>query len=446
MSRFKRAGPSKGECWLHLLNPPPSPPAAPGTASYTAPSTGATYIVNTKPATFAAAEAFCNRNGGHLASYTSLEEQNETETNFVASGEGLGRPCAGAGITADYSAAAGVSLASPFPAGALLPGFHKSYWLGLAITDRWPLFGWLDLSPAPPRNGSALGPVYAHWGYYMPQNILEPNNIFGAEDCGVANATQAYGGAWGWSDTRCNASLPFICRVTREQPRCFSRLQYLPGSQVHRNGCMPMLNTLVPLRRSLPVVDVRLRLHQQHLHLQQHAGQPGGRLAGLPGGGRRSGVLVQRGWVAWLLAHACSGAAVLPGRRAEPDAAAAGEQSDAERYFIGTGRLLPENHTGYWMGLKGTAGGGPSSFRCGHADPPAARAPIARDPLHLMHWCTRRCRRWGDNNSFPLAYQHWGLYGGKEREPNNRWGDEQPWSHACHGSKPRRICASLRTG
>jgi hypothetical protein len=60
--------------------------AAPVTASFKAPSTGATYIVNTKPATYEAAEAFCKRNGGHLASYKSLEEQNETESFFLASG------------------------------------------------------------------------------------------------------------------------------------------------------------------------------------------------------------------------------------------------------------------------------------------------------------------------------------------------------------------------
>jgi hypothetical protein len=51
----------------------------------------------------------------------------------------------------------------------------------------------------------------------MPQNILEPNNIFGAEDCAAANSSQAYGGAWGWADAQCNISLPLICRVTRKR-------------------------------------------------------------------------------------------------------------------------------------------------------------------------------------------------------------------------------------
>jgi hypothetical protein len=84
----------------------PRPPAAPGTASFTAPSSGATYVVNTKPATFDAAEAFCNRNGGHLASFKSLEEQNETETYFIASGEGVAAVyCTGVAVDSDAAAA-----------------------------------------------------------------------------------------------------------------------------------------------------------------------------------------------------------------------------------------------------------------------------------------------------------------------------------------------------
>ncbi len=116
------------------------------------------------------------------------------------------------------------------PAGALLPGFHRLYWLGLAVATRWPAFTWLDLSPQPPLNttrgaafdesfGGSPG-VYAHWGYYMPQNIIEPNNLTGLEECAVANASQTYGSAWGWADTRCSASLPYMCRITREQGCC----------------------------------------------------------------------------------------------------------------------------------------------------------------------------------------------------------------------------------
>jgi hypothetical protein len=34
-------------------------------------STNATYVLNTVPLAAAAAEAFCNDNGGHLASYSA---------------------------------------------------------------------------------------------------------------------------------------------------------------------------------------------------------------------------------------------------------------------------------------------------------------------------------------------------------------------------------------
>jgi hypothetical protein len=35
------------------------------------------------------------------------------------------------------------------------------------------------------------------------------------ERCGVANVTQAYDGAWGWSDTLCSESYIHICRIMR---------------------------------------------------------------------------------------------------------------------------------------------------------------------------------------------------------------------------------------
>jgi hypothetical protein len=98
-----------------------------------------------------------------------------------------------------------------------------------------------------------------------------------------------------------------------------------------------------------------------------------------------------------------------------------------ESYYISTGRLLPEFHQGYWLGLKGTAGGGPSSFRCvprAAAGEAPSGGPGWAVPVRLEgHWLQRRapgCCRWADNSSSPLAYQHWGLYNGKEREPNNR--------------------------
>jgi hypothetical protein len=100
----------------------------------------------------------------------------------------------------------------------LLLGFHKFYWIGAQVppVNSWPNFEWIDGTPGP--NGwhrpNVTG-TYHHWGYYMPQNIIEPNNIFKQENCAGANHTQAWAGAWGWSDTKCDVSYPFLCRKNR---------------------------------------------------------------------------------------------------------------------------------------------------------------------------------------------------------------------------------------
>jgi hypothetical protein len=47
----------------------------------------------------------------------------------------------------------------------------------------------------------------------MPQNLLEPNNIYPPENCVGANMSESFDGAWGWSDTRCSQRWPALCRV-----------------------------------------------------------------------------------------------------------------------------------------------------------------------------------------------------------------------------------------
>ena len=91
--------------------------------------------------------------------------------------------------------------------GALLPGYHTFYWMGLNVTGSWPRFNWIDGLAGPNRS------TYQHWGYYMPQNILEPNNIFPPENCAGANFTQAYDIAWAWSDASCSVKAPYICKA-----------------------------------------------------------------------------------------------------------------------------------------------------------------------------------------------------------------------------------------
>jgi hypothetical protein len=64
--------------------------------------------------------------------------------------------------------------------------------------------------PGPNATGT-----YQHWGYYMPQNIIEPNNMFGQEFCCGANYTEAWNSSWGWADTRCDRPSSYMCKQLR---------------------------------------------------------------------------------------------------------------------------------------------------------------------------------------------------------------------------------------
>jgi hypothetical protein len=69
--------------------PSADPAAAP---SFTTSTTNVTFFLNTSLATFAEAEEACQVAGGHLASYSSLEEQAEVEQHYVHKGWFL-KPC-----------------------------------------------------------------------------------------------------------------------------------------------------------------------------------------------------------------------------------------------------------------------------------------------------------------------------------------------------------------
>jgi hypothetical protein len=48
----------------------------------------------------------------------------------------------------------------------------------------------------------------------MPGKVPEPNRMTrGQELCVAANLSQAYSGAWGWSDEPCALRLPSICEL-----------------------------------------------------------------------------------------------------------------------------------------------------------------------------------------------------------------------------------------
>jgi hypothetical protein len=53
----------------------PACAAAAAGYQYISPVSGATFVLDTKPANFTTAEAYCNTQGGHLVYYTSVEEQ-----------------------------------------------------------------------------------------------------------------------------------------------------------------------------------------------------------------------------------------------------------------------------------------------------------------------------------------------------------------------------------
>lgn len=159
--------------------------AAPGTFTYNSPVSNYTYTFNTQNMTFAEGEAFCEGIGGHLVTYSSQEEQTDAEQYFITQG-------------------------------MLMPGFHAFYWMGLT-TENWPTFFWTDQTPY------TANVSWDNWGYYMPQNIREPNNIFKEEFCAGANFsernTNLKPAIWGWADTKCNAKYPIMCRKNRESQR-----------------------------------------------------------------------------------------------------------------------------------------------------------------------------------------------------------------------------------
>ncbi len=116
--------------------------------------------------------------------------------------------------------------------GWLLPTFHRRYWIGvnattLASTSPATMsggqvqtspakFAWLDKAA-----GAPYGQAYQHWG--RAGNILEPNNLLGSENCGLANASAAYSLAWGWADFNCKISAPFICKTQGGPPPASAR-------------------------------------------------------------------------------------------------------------------------------------------------------------------------------------------------------------------------------
>jgi hypothetical protein len=163
---------------------------------YTSKRFGATYIFNSTAANFTNAENACLDFGSHLVSWRSQAEQAEVESFYTNNG-------------------------------FMFPTYHRFYWMGLqagrsmapadlmaTFGSRWPNFTYTDKSPAPGTPNA-----YTHWGRYQPLNFPEPDNRFSPELCAGGNASETFGNpkAWGWADTRCNGSFPFMCKVAGAQ-------------------------------------------------------------------------------------------------------------------------------------------------------------------------------------------------------------------------------------
>jgi hypothetical protein len=230
---------------------------------------GGNFTLSTLKRTFYDAEAQCNMMGGHLAYYTSLDEQYEVEQYYLAQGMLF------------YTS----------------PGF---YWLGLRSNRTgWPAFTWTNTNQ--PLPDVAAG-GYDHWG--VSDTSREPNNEGGSDYCAGANYTQTYDGGWGWDDNGCTFLAPYICR----QDGGSLPLQGVPGWGIGACSTLPgiMCHRAPSTAHAGPPCTVaccsagRVPLHQPHhrqrLPAEHHscgpalsrgrmraAGRPPGQLCQLPG-------------------------------------------------------------------------------------------------------------------------------------------------------------------
>jgi hypothetical protein len=159
----------------------------------------------------------CNLECGHLASYSSLAEQNEVEQGLIAAVSGAAVVLPAAGLAEPLPAVRAPLISKlGLPQGMLVPRFHRMYWMGLRSgVDTWPVYRWLDPYVPDPsaRNG------YTNWGSTIASDgsfSLEPSNPSAL--CGGGSWPMQRGSppAWGWAGEDCSAARVFICRVQGE--------------------------------------------------------------------------------------------------------------------------------------------------------------------------------------------------------------------------------------
>lgn len=138
---------------------------------YTSAVTGTSFRLNTAKLNFSAAEAECSRIGGHLASFSSIDEAVDVEQYYIQQG-------------------------------FLFPEFNQYYWLGLNSSADTGSYKWIgpDVPPTPAYNGWATGQPAANQGM-----------------CGAGAAARNVGGTWGWMNRQCSTRYVSVCRINREQ-------------------------------------------------------------------------------------------------------------------------------------------------------------------------------------------------------------------------------------
>jgi hypothetical protein len=151
-----------------VINPAPLPCTfpVPGEFTYHSLKTGDNYLLSTIKANSSDAQIRCNKFGGHLVTWGSLAEQQDSEHWFIQ-------------------------------AGFLIPSFHMHYYIGYR-SFQYPRFAPLDKTY---RNN------YTHWGDGFPNR---------QQQCAHAHVNLQYQSAWGWEDVPCSPPKVFMCKAVSE--------------------------------------------------------------------------------------------------------------------------------------------------------------------------------------------------------------------------------------
>ena len=191
---------------------------------------GAQFTFNNNNYTYDDAEIDCQMQGGHLASYDTMQEQKDVESFLVDNVGGLcsrslllcavqhapalvviSLPAAGAG----GGWCTHTSCLRPCLQGILigLYGWHDTYWIGLRAVPRFPNFIWADPTVTP------LASAYDNWGL-TPAGLSEPIDSYRCGGARKDRPSAANPTNYGWASMDCEVKMPYVCRLAGgEWPR-----------------------------------------------------------------------------------------------------------------------------------------------------------------------------------------------------------------------------------